>query len=186
MDLFWTVGLYLMFFILLVGNYGALARTVVRWTKKPTKRTKRGIVQPKLTFKENVLCYIPIVQCVYLRKALYKRAPIATVIGAISGALILVRLINTFLIPINSYVMFFTSIGILVGMFMMLLLYGFITADCAKMYGYGWFLIILNFLIPFVACWFISSNIPYKMRTMYEKEIFNEQNGGAVIKRKHS
>lgn len=187
MDLFWTVGLYIMFFILIFANYGSFARTIVRWSKKPkVNRKTRKIKQPSLTVGETVMCYVPFVQCVCVRKALYHRAPIVTVLACISGGLIVIRLVNTFLLPINSYVMFFTSVGILVGVFVMLLLYGFITADCAKMYGYSWLFIILSFLLPMILCWWIAATVPYKMRSMYEEEVFSENRGDTVIKRKHS
>lgn len=187
MDLFWTIGLYLMFFILVFANYGAFARTVVRWSKKPlVNRKTKKLKQPKLTIAESVVCYLPLAQCVCVRKALYHRAPVTTVSAIISGLLIVVRLVNTFLLPINSYVMFYTSVGILVGTLLLLITYGLVTADCAKMYGYSWFIVIGSFLLPMIFCWWISTTIPYKMRTMYEEEIFNENNGDAVIKRKHS
>lgn len=187
MEMWYAAGLFILFFVLLYANYGNFAKTIVRWSKKPIpKKGSKKIVQPKLTAKELILCYIPFVQCCVVRKALYRRSTVCNVFSGISAFLIIARLINTFLLPINSYVMFFTSIGIFVGLFIHLLTYGIVTADCAKMYGYSWFMIILCFILPMIACWWATTTVPYRMQTLYQKEIFNERNADTVIKRKRS
>ena len=178
----WEIGCLIGFFICIFGNYGLFAQTVLRWSRKPKKGKKGQIHRPKISGGEAALCMIPLVQVCIVRKALYRRNTGTVVLSVISGLLILVRFLNAFVISINSYVMFFTAIGMWVGFFLFLLIYGFVTADCAKMYSFSWFMIILNFFVPMIACWWLKNIIPNKMRAMYKEDTFSEHKSDTVIK----
>lgn len=181
----YAIGIFILFFILCFGNYAQFAWTVMRWTKKPKREKGSGkLIQPKLTMKERLIGCIPIYQAALVRKALYKRAPISTVMAIIAMVLIVIRLVNTFLITINSYVMFATVIGIFIALIIMFFLYGLITADCAKMYNMSWFTILLCFLFPMVFCYRLTNNIPHKMLDLRKAKTFEENHGNTHIKQK--
>ena len=183
---YWEVGLFFIFFFLIFGNYGMFTSTVLKWSKKPRKGKKGKLTTPKLTTGETVSCFVPFLQVYIVRKALYRKAPVVGTFIGIAALLIIVRLINALLLPINSYVMLYTAIGVWIGLFLTLLIYGFVTADCTKMYGFGWLCIILSFLFPFVVCWYPKNIIPKKMFDMYKEDTFSEHKSDTVIKQRRN
>lgn len=187
MDLFWTVGLYLMFFILIYGNYGVFAVTVCKWSKKPIIKRKNGkeiYVARDISTADKVKCFIPLLQAVKVKEALYGKKGFFAPLSIVSAVLIILRLLNAFFISVNSYFMFFTIIGLYIGIILHLLIYAIITADCAKMYNFSWLTIILNFLFPYWACWYLKNNVPNKMRALFKEETFSEHKSDTIIKSK--
>lgn len=183
--LLYAVAIYIFGFIMLFGNYGSFTRVTLRWTKKP-KKVGNKLVQPKLSVGETIKCYIPMYQVYAVRKALYKRATVTMVLMIVSSVFIIANLLNKFVYAINSYVMFYCSIAMFIGVILLYFTYAFVTADCAKMYGFSWFTILLCFLFPHLFCWYLTNNIPRHMKQVYKEEVFNERNGGTVIRQKHS
>lgn len=183
----YAILIFIFFFILIYGNYARFAWVIMRWTKKPRKlKNKKELVQPKLTSKERLLGCIPFYQACIVRKCLYRRSGVFNVMAIISFAFIAIRLINTFLLPINSYVMFATIIMMYIGILLHILLYGIVTADCARLYNYGTFCIILCFLFPHLACIHLINNIPHAMIDMRRSQTFEENADDTIIKSKHS
>lgn len=171
------------FFFLIYGMYGMLVSTVVKWAKKPVKNKKGKLVQRPLTFAELVPCYIPFIQICALRKALYRTSAPWNILCGLSAFLILARLVNVF-VPINSYVMFATIIMLYVGIVLHLFIYGFVTASCVKLYGYGWLGILICALLPYWVGPFLKNLIPAKMIDMRKEETFSAKNGNTYIKSK--
>lgn len=189
MDMFWSFGLIIIFFLMLYGNYGAFACMVKKWSRKPIKKKvhdKYVLVTPELTLSEKLGCFVPLYQSIIVRESLYYGAGPFGIMSIVSAVLIILRLLNVFVLTINSYVMFFTAIGMWIGFALHLLVYSIITADCAKMYGFSMLTVILCFLFPYWACWYIKNNVPTKMRDMYKEETFSEHKSDTVIKQKHN
>lgn len=187
MDIFWGVGCFLCFFLCIFGNYGAFACTTVRWAKPPIRvKNSKKIKQPPISTKERILCYVPLAQACMVRKALYKKSTAFNVLAIISGVLMGFNLFNKFIWAINSYVMFFASIGMYIGLILYIIVYGVITADCARIYGFSWLTVILCFIAPQLACWYLNNNIPSKMRAIHKEETFHEHTGDTVIKSRNN
>lgn len=167
-------------------NYGYFTMVVVRWCKKPVKGKNKKQRQPKLTTSETIKCFIPLKQACYVRESLYRTNGPFLIMSIITGVLIVLRLLNTFLLPINGYVMLVTTFMMWLAVILHLIIYGIITADCAHMYDYSWFTIIMCFLFPHIACWYLKNNIPVKMEELQKEETFSEHNGDTVIKSKHN
>lgn len=185
MALLYAVGLYVVGIGLLIANYGSFAATVVRWSKKPLiKPGTNKIKQPSLTPKEVICCYIPLYQACVVRKALYKKSGIFGPLSVIAGIGIVGNLINKFLLPINGYVMFVFSIIMIISLVIFFIVYAVITANCASVYGFSYFMIVLCFLLPHWLCWYLHNNIPNKMRKVYKEEIFDEHRGDTVIRQR--
>ena len=185
--LLYAIGIYLVGFGALFWNYGMFASVVVRWSKKPkVKPGTSKIKQPPLTAKETILSYIPGYQACLVRKSLYRKSGVLGVLMIISIVGMLLNLLNKFVLPINGYVMFFMNIFMFACLLLFYLTYAIITADCAHMYGFGWFTIILCFLLPHLFCWYLKNNIPSKMRQLHKEEIFREHHGDTVIKSKRN
>lgn len=188
LSLLYAVSIYVVCFALMFINYGSFAAVIVRWAKKPIVKEKSlKITQPKLSTGELVKCYVPVYQACIVSSTLHRGAPIIVrIIGVLAPLGIVVNLINKFLLPINSYVMFYCNIIMLVCTLLFHLLYGLITAECAHIYGFSWFLVILCFLMPYVFCFHLKQVIPHKMRELHKKEVFREHSENTVVKRKSS
>ena len=171
------------FFCLIYGMYGMLVATVVKWAKKPVKNKKGKMIQRPLSIGELMPCYIPFVQICTLRRALYRTSTPWNILCGISAFCIVARLLNMF-IPISSYVMFATIIMLYVGIILHLFIYGFVTASCVKLYGFGWFGIIVSCLFPYWVGPFLKNMIPSKMIDMRKEETFSAKNGNTYIKSK--
>ena len=184
--LLYAIGIFVVGLGCMFWNYGTFAITVVRWSKKPivAKGTKK-LKQPPLPFKERALCYLPGFQAYMVRKALYRSGGALSVILLIACIGIILNLINKFLLPINGYVMFFMNIAMYLCVFLFWLMHAIITADCAHIYGFSWFTIILCFLLPHLFCWYLHNNIPDKMRQIHKEEVFHEHHGDTVIKQRN-
>lgn len=184
----YAIGIYVICLGLIFSNYGSFAVTVVRWAKKPiVAKNSMKIKQPPISFGEVIKCYIPIYQACLVRKTLYHHSSIAfNIIGIASAVGIVGNLINKFVFSINSYVMLAFNVIMLLALLLFYVLYAIITADCAHMYGFSWLCIILCFLIPHIACWYLRNNIPRKMRALHKEEIFHEHSGDTVIRQKHN
>ena len=180
------VGLMLVFLVLFFGNYAAFAWVVLRWVCKPVKKKIKGkikLVQPKISAWEKIRCSIPIWQAVEVRRALYGYAGVFCPLGIISMVLITINFVTSFLLPINGYVMLAGHICFYIGFIMAWIVYGIVTADCAKLYDFGKLTIVLNFLVPNVFCFYIKNNIPHIMSDMRKKKTF-EESADTVIKSK--
>ena len=185
--LFYSISIYVLFFGIIFWNYGQFTKVVLRWTKKPIKKKGSNVLtQPKLPLKDSLKCYIPYYQVCIVCKSLYGTSRLCAVFSIISAAGIIINLFNKFVYAINGYVMLFTSIFMMVAIVMFLLIYGIVTANCARLYGFGIFSIILCFLFPHICCFYLTNNIPDKMRALHKEEIFREHTGDTVIKQRHN
>lgn len=187
-DLLTFLAIMLAFLILFFGNYAGFAWTVVRWTKKPVKKKVKGkvkLVQPKLSMGERIRCCIPIWQMIEVRKAMYGSASFFAPLGIIAGLLIIFNFVTSFILAINSMLMFIGHICFFVGFILAWILHGIVTADCARLYDFGKLTILLNFLLPHVFCFYIKNNIPHIMSDMRKEQTF-EESKDTVIKSKHS
>ena len=179
--IFFVVLFYVFF------NYGNFAKTVVCWSKPPVRSRKNNkLIQPKCSTEELIMCYIPIFQVCTVRKALYRKCTGCTVVATITSIGIVINLINKFIFAINPLVMLICNVIMLVCTLMVALLYGFVTADCARMYDVGWLGCILHFLFSVLSCWFLRNQIPDKMRALHKEDTFSEHAGDTVIKSKHN
>lgn len=82
-------------------------------------------------------------------------------------------------------VMFVAHILFYIGFLASWIMYGIITADCARLYDFGKLTIVLNFLLPHLFCFYIKNNVPHIMLDMRKEKTF-EQSSDTVIKSKHS
>lgn len=186
-SLFYAIGIYLLFFVLIFANYGQFASTVLRWSKKPVVDKKNGkLKQPPLTFEEKLPCYVPFLQACIVRKSLYRTSGVFKIIMIISAIGIGGNLFNKFVFAINSYVMFAFNIIMIFSVLLFWVGYGLITADCAKMFGFSWLTIILCFIAPWLFCWYLNNNIADKMRALHKEATFDEHNGNTVIKQRNN
>lgn len=183
--LLYAIGIIFIFLGLLFWNYGNFAATVVRWCKPLDVKKGKPIKRPPLTAGETVKCYIPIYQALAVRKALTGSYGVTLHVGIISGLLIIIRLINAFLLPINGYVMLATTFMMWIGLLLYFILYGVITFSCARMFEFGNVYAFFVFLFPQILCGTMSNNIADKMRAMHKEETFSEHNGDTVIKSRH-
>lgn len=185
--LLYAIGIYVVFLLVIFWNYGQFTKTIVRWSRKPIKvKNSNKLKQPPLTIGEALKCYIPYYQACLVRKSLYRTAGIFPIIAIISAVGIILNIVNKFVYAINGYVMFIMSIVMIVCTILFWLLYAIITADCAKMYGFSWFVIIMCFVFPHLACTYLHNNVPTKMRAIHKEEVFSEHNGNTVIKQRHN
>ena len=186
--LIYAIVLFVLFFALLTYSYGQFACVVLKWSKKPRIAKKNGkkILMPgKLTTSEYINCYIPVLQAVAVRKALYKKNGPFLVMGVLGIILVLLRLVGTFILAAPVLVHVITIYGILLGIILIFLTYGIITADCAKMYGFNYFIIFTNFLVPCIACFWLQNNIADAMRKLHKEDTFNEHTADTVVKQRH-
>lgn len=185
--LYYILGIYILFFILLFGNYGGFAVTVRRWAKSPDMEPgDTKVKQPEMSVSEIIPCYIPFYQACIVRRTLYGSCLGTAIFCILSFLGIAGNLVNKFLFPINGYVMFVFNIVMLVSVVMFILIYSIVTADCARTYNFNWFNIILCFILPHLWCWYLRNNIPNKMRAMYKEDVFNEHQTEVIIRQKHS
>lgn len=184
-DMIYAVLTFLLFFVLLYGNYARFAMCMIRWTKKPVKvRGKKGLQQPALKGKEKLLCCIPIWQVVVARKALYRRGGFIQPLCITSIAFILFNLFVSFVLPINAMVMLIGHLLMYIGIILHFFVYGFVTADAARLYSFSKMCIVLNFIVPHIACVHMINNVPHIMLDMRKSKTFEEDNGDTVIKQK--
>lgn len=182
----YAVGTIILTLGLLFWNYGGFACTVVRWCKPLSVKKGKPIKRPPLTAGEALGCYVPIYQVCKVRKALHGSYGWTLPVGIISAVLIVVRLVNAFLLPINAYVMLVTTLLMWIGLIMYIVLYSTVTFKTARMYEFSNFYCFLIILLPQLLCNRMSNNIADKMRAMHKEEIFDEHHGDTVIKSRHS
>lgn len=181
----YAVGTILICLGLLFWHYGNFACTVVRWCKPLDVKKGKPIKRPPLTAGEAFKCYLPIYQACAVRKALHGSYGWTLPVGIMSALFIIIRLLNAFLLPINSYVLFATTIMIWVGILLYIVLYSAVTFSTARMYEFSTFYCILVLLLPQLFCDKMSNNIADKMRAMHKEEAFDEHHGDTVIKSRH-
>lgn len=186
MDFLYSVGIILIFLVLLFWNYGTFACTVVRWCKPLDVKKGKPIKRPPLSAGEAVMCYIPLFQVCMVRKSLYGSYGFSLPLCITSGTFIILRLVNAFLIPINSYVMLVTTFMMWIGLILYFLLYGIVTFQCARMYEFSMLTCILCFLFAQLVCMFLRDKIADKMRDMHKEATFDEHHGDTVIKSRNS
>lgn len=187
-DFLFFIGLLLIFFVLFFGNYAAFAWMILRWVKKPVKRKSKGkviMVQPKISAGERIKCCIPVWQAVEVRKAMYGSSGVFAPIAIVALVFMVTNCIISWFIPINAMVMFVAHILFYIGFLASWIMYGIITADCARLYDFGKLTIVLNFLLPHLFCFYIKNNVPHIMLDMRKEKTF-EQSSDTVIKYKHS
>lgn len=185
MDYFWVIGCFVIFFVMLFANYGSFAKVVVAWSRPPVHvRGSSKVKASELTTKEKILCYIPLVQVCMVKKAVYNNYTVEKILSIISAVGILVNLINKFFLPINSLVMFICNIIMILCTLLFMIIYGEVTARCAKAYDYSWLLIIACALVPYLACSRLTGNIPYKMKQLYKEETLSGYGGDTIIKQR--
>lgn len=188
-DLFYAIAIFVLFFALITWHYGNYAQTVMKWSKKPryVKRKGKTVMLPgKLDTSEIMQCYIPVWQSIMVRKSLYRTAGVFAPISMVGLFLVVLRLIIAFFLSVPPLVHVITIYGVIIGFVIIMLTYGIITADCAKMYGFSNFYIVMCFLLPCLVCNHMTNNIATVMRNMHKEETFNEHNSDTVIKQKHS
>lgn len=187
MNALYAIGIFVAFFVMLYGSYARFAWTVTRWSKKPLRSKKtHKLKQPKLSKKEILLGCIPFYQACTVWKALYRKTGWTLPVAILSALLIVTRLINTFLLPINSTVMFVTIWMFYIGFLLQFILYGFVTAYCARLYNFSMLYAFLCFLFPHLACIHMVNNIPHIMIDMRKEEALEENKNDTIIKSKYS
>ena len=184
--MFYAVGTILLVLGLLFWNYGTYAINVVGWCKPLDIQKGKPIKRPRLSAGESFTCFLPIYQVCAVRKALYGTYGWTAPVGIISGLLIVVRLINAFLFPINGYVMLVTTFMMWAGLLLYFLLYGIVSMQCARMYEFSFIYSVIVFLFPQIACMHMRDRIASKMRAMHKEEVFDEHRGDTVIKSRHN
>ena len=183
----YAIGIFVLFFIMLYGNYGRFATCVIKYSKKPVKRKVKGKVvmtQPKVSLSEQIPCYIPIWQLVVVRRTLYGYSGVFAPLSIVSIILMLFNIFISFVMPINGYVMLVAHLCMYIGIVINIVLYAIVTADCAKMYGFGNLCVLLNVIIPHLACTWMINNIPHIMSDMRKEKTFEESHGETIIKSK--
>lgn len=185
-SLIYAIGIYVVFFVMIFIHYGSFAAIVLQWSRPPIKNKNHKLVQEPLTGSELIKCYIPLYQVIVVRKALYKSAGPFGVLSIISITGVVLNLINKFLLPINSYVMLVMNFVMIICTLLFIFVYGFVTADCARMYNFSFVIVLLNAIAPCVFCFWLKNNIPDTMRNVYKEETFSEHHGDTVIKQKHN
>ena len=187
MNVFYALAIFFLFFVLLYGSYARFAWTIQRWVKKPRKSRKtHKMVQPKLKKKELILGCVPFYQACMVWKALYRSYGWTLPVAIVSALLIFIRLINVIFLPINSVVMLVTAYMIWIGILLHIILYGVVTANCARLYNFSTLRIIACFIVPHLACIGLVNNVPHIMIDMRKTETFEENKNDTVIKSKHS
>lgn len=183
----YAIGIFLVFFLMIYGSYARLAWTVMRWVKKPRKSKKtHKLVQPKNTSHELIVGCIPFYQACLVHKALYRTYSWTLPVAIVSAVCIFIRLINVLFLPINALVMVITVYMMWFGIILHIILYGVVTANCARLYDFSTVRIVLCLIFPHLACVGLVNNIPHKMIDMRKKETFEENKDDTVIKSKHS
>jgi hypothetical protein len=184
--LFYAIGIYLVFLFAIFWNYGMFTSTMLLWTRKidAIQHSKKPI--KKLSTGDKLKCYIPFYQACLVHKSVYRSYGPFQIMSIFSAVGILWNLFNKFVYAINGYVMFFSSILMIICLIMFFLVYAIITADIARMYGFSWFTVALCFLFPHLACTYLHNNIPTKMKAMVKEETFSEHNGNTYIKQRHN
>lgn len=185
--LFYALGIFVLFFAMIYGNYGRFAVSVVRYSKKPVKRRVRGKVvttYPKVPVSEQISCYVPIWQTVVVRRTLHNRAGYSAPLAIMSICLIMFNMFISFVWAPNGYVLFAAHICMYIGILLHIILYGIVTADAVNIYGFSNFVTFLNFIAPHLACTIAYSKIPTIMSDMFKAKTFEENDGEVVIKSK--
>ena len=180
------IMIYVACFALIFYNFGTFAATVLRWSKPPIKNKNKKLTQPKLEGSELIKCYIPIYQVSVVREALYRTGGPFPVLSIVSLVGITVNLINKFLLPISSYVMFVCSIIMIVCLFVTIIIYAFVTVDCARMYSFSFTTLLLCAIAPCIFCYYIKTRIPAKMMEIHKEETFDEHHGDTVVKQRYN
>lgn len=170
----------LFFFVAIYYLYGDMVCSIVRWSKKPVPGSKGQLKQPKLTATETLMCFIPLYQVCYMRKALYHSYGPWAVISGVSAVCILLRILNLF-VPISGNVLFITIFIMYIGIILHILLYAIPTAAVVKMYGYSIPMIIVSALIPHFMAFFLKGGISTRMISLRKEEVFSEKNGDTYI-----
>lgn len=185
-SLIYAVGIIVLFLALMVWNYGRFATTVTAWCKPLNVKQGKNIKKPKLETGEAVCCYLPLYQCVMVRKSLYGSAGWTLPVCITSLVLIVLRLLNAFLLPINGYVMLITTFMMWIGLLLMFVLYGAVTFQCARMYEFSTVYCVLCMFIAVLVCGRMQTAIAHKMRAMHKEATFSEHKSDTYIKSKHS
>ena len=180
---------YILIVILIYASYGTFAATIVRWckpAKKARNKNKEVVsVQPPLTGSEKIKCFIPFWQPLEVQKALYKTYGIFGVIQAIGAGLLLIGIIITWFLGISPKAMFYAHFAVIIGYVIQALVYGYITAKCAYLYGFNWFVIGGSFLVPVVFALWLKNRIPAIMMDKQKSKVFEEvKDDGTIIKSK--
>lgn len=169
----------------MVIYYGNMVATVVKWSQKPRwSKDHKRIRMNEIPLQMRLKCYIPVFQCCIVNKTLWGSYGPWMVTSILSVVLILIRLLNAFVIGINPYVMFFTSIGIYLGLLLMIVTYAVVTARVAYAYGFSFLMVLLSVVLSPIAAWYMSTHIPGKMKALYKEETFHEHKSDTVIKRR--
>lgn len=183
----YAIGIFVVFFIMLYGSYARFAWTVMRWVKKPRRSKKtHKLVQPKLSSGDMIKGCIPFYQACLVHKALYRTYSWTLPVAVVSALFIIIRLVNVFFLPINALVMVITVYMMWIGIIMHIVLYGVVTANCARLYDFSTLRMVMCFIFPHLACIGLVNNIPHKMIDIRKKETFEENKDDTVIKSKHS
>lgn len=177
------VGVMLIAFGLLTGNYGSYAVTCVRWLKPFKVLPGQPIKQPKMSSSEQFQCYIPCLHLIKVNNSL-GGPKIWNVINVLGLVFILINLFNKFVFAINGVVMLFCSILMFIGIILYWLSYGAVTAYSSYTFGFSGLVTLLCFLFPHLFCWYQKNNIPTKMKLVHKKKVFDEHTDDYVIKDK--
>lgn len=171
----------------LIAYYGKMVATIVKWSQKPVRSKNnphKGIRMREISFKKKWKCYIPLYQCCIAQKTLWGGYGPWLVISIVAAVLVIVRLVNALVIGISPYVMFFTAIGMYLGMLLIIILYAVTTVRIALAYGFNWLIIVLSVVLPPIAAWYMSTHIPGVMKALYKEETFHEHLSDTVIERR--
>ncbi len=186
----YAIAFYILIFLMIYVSYGMFAGTIVRWCKKPKKvRNKKKElveVQPPLQTSEAIKCYIPFWQPLEVQKALFKSYGIFGVIQPIAILLTMYGIIVTWFLGLSPKAMFYAHIAFLVGFTLQAIVYGIITAHCAYLYDFNWFVIVGSFICPIIFALWLKNRIPAIMTDKRKGDRFEEvkDDGNTVIKSK--
>ena len=181
----WLVFLTILILVLgaMVIYYGNFVKVLAKWSVEPEHDEKGKLIQPELEKSEIIQCYIPVYQAAYAYSFLHYSFGPFRVMSILSVALIVLRALNTFLLPINGYVMLATTLLNYVGILLLLLTYGIVTFIISRMYGFWWLTSVVCFLVPPLGAWWLTQRIPSQVKSLQEEDVFDEHTDTIIKQR---
>lgn len=187
-DVLYATLFYILIVVMIYVSYGTFAAVVLRWCKKPiqvrNKKKEAITVQPTLDISEKIKCYIPFWQPLEVQKALFNTYGFYLPVQLIGTFMFLAGIIIVWFIPVNSYVMFYAHIALIVGYIIQKIVYGIITSRCAYLYGFNWLVMIGSFIFPIIFCLWLKNRIPAIMLDKQKTTVFEEVKDDTIIKQK--
>lgn len=178
------IPILVLFLVLVTWHYGIFVATLCKWSQKPRVSKKGKLVYPEIEVSDKVQCFVPLWQVTMVQKALYRKCSISRILTIVVYVIIALRAINVFLLPISGEVLIVTTFALYFALVIWILMYAFITANCSRMFSFGFLVTLLNFLMPYVFCFYLKTNIPKIMMEMRKEDTFKDGSDTLIIKRK--